>query len=108
MSESTKNAVVRAIEEQEAFQSLTTKEFAEKCLSEGAWKRSEIIEGFMSLYPDRAKSTIQTYLSDALNRKYTAFDRLATVDKKDGTLKFTKTKVVYNYYRPKPAKKKGK
>ena len=52
--------------------------------------RQQIIDAYLAKYPERKKSTVATYLSDAKNAKYTAFDFLATVSKKTGVLSFTK------------------
>ena len=47
----------------------------------GCFTRDQIIDGYMISFPEKARSTVMTYLSDSQNPKYNAFPKLVTVDK---------------------------
>jgi hypothetical protein len=55
--------------------------FIESALGEGCFTRDQIIDGYMISFPDKARSTVMTYLSDSQNPKYNAFHTLVVVDK---------------------------
>jgi hypothetical protein len=57
------------------------KEFIQNALGEGCFTRDQIIDGYMISFPEKAKSTVMTYLSDSQNPKYNAFEKLVVVDK---------------------------
>lgn len=57
------------------------KQFIESALGAGCFTRDQIIDGYMISFPDKARSTVMTYLSDSQNPKYNAFPKLVTVDK---------------------------
>ena len=55
--------------------------FIQDALGEGCFTRDQIIDGYMIAFPDKARSTVMTYLSDSQNPKYNAFPTLVVVDK---------------------------
>lgn len=90
----------RSVEKKKSSSS-DAKQFIEDQIRAAKFTRSEIIAAYLEKFSDRQKSTVQTYLSDAKNRKFTAFSYLAKEDKKSKIFSFTNQKVVYNYYRKK-------
>lgn len=55
------------------------KQFVADMLAAGQYTRKQIIDGFLLQFPDAAKSTVTTYLSDSKNPKYNKFPFLVKV-----------------------------
>ncbi|MDY6958089.1 MAG: hypothetical protein SVK08_02925 [Halobacteriota archaeon] len=55
--------------------------FIQNSLEARCFTRDQIIDGYMIAFPEKAKSTVMTYLSDSQNPKYNAFPKLVVVDK---------------------------
>ena len=54
--------------------------------------RPQIIDMFVTQFPEAAKSTVTTYLSDGPNPKYCAFPFLLSIDKKTKIVRYTDVK----------------
>lgn len=60
-------------------------------IEEAKWTRKQIIDNAVAKFPDKAKSTISTYISDGFSEKYCSFEKLL-VKGKDDIIKFGKKK----------------
>jgi len=65
-----------------------SKQLIQDMLSEGKHTRAQIIKAYLDAFPEKAKSTVMTYLSDSKNPKYSAFrnskgERLLTEEDKE-------------------------
>jgi len=71
-----------------AKKSSESKLFIAACLAAGRHTRKEIMNLYLTQYPDHAASTVGTYLSDSQNEKYDPFKRIVIKDKATGILRF--------------------
>ena len=65
-----------------------SKQLIQDMLEAGVHTRAQIIKAYLDAHPDKAKSTVMTYLSDSKNNKYSAFrnakgERLLTEEDKE-------------------------
>lgn len=63
--------------------------FISDLVEKGEFNRKQVVDKTVAKFPEKAKSTISTYISDGMNEKYCAFDKLI-VKGKDDLLKFGK------------------
>ncbi len=56
-------------------------------IGEGKWTKKEIVDKAVTKFPDKAISTIQTYLADGFSEKYCPFEKLV-VKNDEGILSF--------------------
>ncbi len=65
------------------------KEYIQNLIEAGSWTRKAIVDAFVSSFPEAAKSTVTTYLSDSQNVKYCAFPFICHIDKKTKIVTYT-------------------
>lgn len=67
------------------------KDFIAQHIAEGTHTRASIIDAFVAAFPEAAKSTVTTYISDGPNPKYCAFTHLLNIDKQTKVVSYSKT-----------------
>lgn len=65
------------------------KNYIQTLIEEGGWSRTQIVDAFVANFPEAAKSTVTTYLSDSQSEKYCPFPFICKIDKKTKLVEYT-------------------
>jgi len=68
------------------------KQWIANAIQEGRYTKEQLVDMYMTAFPEGAKSTATTYISDGISRKYCPFDYYVVIDKETRIVKFSDEK----------------